>query len=69
MLTRSSHLGLQDAVNPGWKPAATVQGWAPDGLLDSYTTERHPVAARVLANTRAQLAIMRRDAHSCATHA
>jgi hypothetical protein len=41
-----------------------VRGWAPGGLLDSYTTERHPVAARVLTDTRAQIAIMRPDAHS-----
>jgi 2-polyprenyl-6-methoxyphenol hydroxylase-like FAD-dependent oxidoreductase len=58
------NLGLQDAVNLGWKLAATVRGWAPGGLLDSYTAERHPVAAQVLANTRAQIAIMRPDAHS-----
>jgi 2-polyprenyl-6-methoxyphenol hydroxylase-like FAD-dependent oxidoreductase len=48
------NLGIQDAFNLGWKLAATVRGWAPDGLLDSYHTERHPVAARVLRNTRAQ---------------
>lgn len=48
------NLGIQDAVNLGWKLAATVRGWAPEGLLDSYHTERHPVAARVLRNTRAQ---------------
>ncbi|KAA0081778.1 FAD-binding protein [Mycolicibacterium sp. P9-64] len=48
------NLGIQDAVNLGWKLAATARGWAPDGLLDSYHTERHPVAARVLHNTRAQ---------------
>lgn len=48
------NLGIQDAVNLGWKLAATVCGWAPDGLLDSYHTERHPIAARVLRNTRAQ---------------
>lgn len=48
------NLGIQDAVNLGWKLAATVRGWAPEGLLDSYHTERHPVAARVLQNTRAQ---------------
>jgi len=48
------NLGIQDAVNLGWKLAATVRGWAPDGLLDSYHTERRPVAARVLHNTRAQ---------------
>jgi bifunctional hydroxylase/dehydrase len=47
-------LGLQDAVNLGWKLAATVNGWAPDGLLDSYHSERHPVGARVLRNTLAQ---------------
>jgi 2-polyprenyl-6-methoxyphenol hydroxylase-like FAD-dependent oxidoreductase len=58
------NLGLQDAANLGWKLAAAVHGWAPEGLLDTYTAERHPVAARVLALTRAQGAIMRRDPHS-----
>ncbi|WP_158822482.1 FAD-dependent monooxygenase [Granulicella sp. S156] len=58
------NLGLEDAANLGWKLAAVVQGWAPEGLLDSYTTERHPVAAAVLTNTRAQISIMRPDAHS-----
>ena len=48
------NLGLQDAFNLGWKLAAEVDGWAPDGLLDSYHTERHPVAADVLNTTRAQ---------------
>jgi len=48
------NLGLQDAVNLGWKLAATVHGTAPDGLLDSYHDERHPIAARVLVSTRAQ---------------
>ncbi|MGY1439884.1 FAD-dependent oxidoreductase [Streptomyces reniochalinae] len=48
------NLGVQDAVNLGWKLAATVHGWAPAGLLDSYHDERHPVAARVLRHTRAQ---------------
>ncbi|GGG18049.1 FAD-dependent oxidoreductase [Rhodococcoides trifolii] len=52
------NLGLQDAVNLGWKLAAAVHGWAPDGLLDSYHVERHPVAAAVLSGTRAQRAIM-----------
>jgi 2-polyprenyl-6-methoxyphenol hydroxylase-like FAD-dependent oxidoreductase/ribosome-associated toxin RatA of RatAB toxin-antitoxin module len=47
-------VGVQDAVNLGWKLAATVNGWAPSGLLDSYHDERHPVGARVLRNTRAQ---------------
>ncbi|MFI7277225.1 FAD-dependent monooxygenase [Streptomyces sp. NPDC049879] len=46
--------GVQDAANLGWKLAAVVQGWAPDGLLDTYQGERHPVGARVLMNTRAQ---------------
>jgi 2-polyprenyl-6-methoxyphenol hydroxylase-like FAD-dependent oxidoreductase len=48
------NLGLQDAFNLGWKLAAEVNGWAPDGLLDSYHAERHPVAADVLDLTRAQ---------------
>jgi 2-polyprenyl-6-methoxyphenol hydroxylase-like FAD-dependent oxidoreductase len=48
------NLGLQDAVNLGWKLAARVRGHAPAGLLDSYHGERHPVATRVLVSTRAQ---------------
>jgi rifampicin monooxygenase len=48
------NLGIQDAFNLGWKLAAQVDGWAPDALLDSYETERRPVAADVLDNTRAQ---------------
>jgi len=48
------NLGIQDAFNLGWKLAAAVRGWAPAGLLDSYQTERKPVAADVLSNTRAQ---------------
>src|SRR3569833_177409 len=51
-------LGLGDAVNLGWKRAGTVRGRAPAGLLDTYTAERHPVAARVLHNTRAQVALL-----------
>jgi 2-polyprenyl-6-methoxyphenol hydroxylase-like FAD-dependent oxidoreductase len=47
-------LGIQDAFNLGWKLAAEVNGWAPAGLLDTYQAERHPVAADVLSNTRAQ---------------
>jgi rifampicin monooxygenase len=47
------NLGIQDAFNLGWKLAAEVNGWAPEGLLDGYHTERHPVAADVLDNTRA----------------
>jgi 2-polyprenyl-6-methoxyphenol hydroxylase-like FAD-dependent oxidoreductase len=52
------NLGIQDAFNLGWKLAAEVGGWAPEGLLDSYHTERHPVAADVLDNTRAQSELM-----------
>lgn len=52
------NLGVQDAFNLGWKLAAEVDGWAPEGLLDSYHAERHPVAAEVLDNTRAQMELM-----------
>jgi rifampicin monooxygenase len=52
------NLGLQDAFNLGWKLAAEVDGWAPEGLLDSYHTERHPVAADVLNTTRAQAELL-----------
>jgi hypothetical protein len=53
------NLGLGDAMNLGWKLAATTRGSAPVGLLDSYLNERHPVGARVLDWSRAQVAIMR----------
>jgi hypothetical protein len=53
------NLGFGDAMNLGWKLAATVRGDAPEGLLDSYTAERHPVGARVLDWTRAQVALLR----------
>ena len=52
--------GLQDAVNLGWKLAQVVNRVSPESLLDSYHSERHPVAARVLRNTRAQIALLRR---------
>ena len=52
------NVGLQDAVNLGWKLAAAVNGWAPPGLLDSYHQERHPVAARVLRYVAAQEMLM-----------
>lgn len=52
------NLGLGDALNLGWKLAATIQERAPAGLLDSYYAERHPVGARVLDWSRAQVAIM-----------
>ncbi|TFV80597.1 hypothetical protein E4K64_01970 [Bradyrhizobium frederickii] len=54
------NLGVQDAVNLGWKLTQVVKGLSPDSLLDSYHDERHPVAARVLKNTRAQIALLRR---------
>lgn len=56
--------GIGDAMNLGWKLAATIQGWAPEGLLDSYTEERHPAGAWALDWTRAQVAIMRPDPHA-----
>jgi len=49
------NLGIQEACNLGWKLAAQVRGWAPATLLDTYESERHPVAAGVLDNTRAQM--------------
>jgi len=56
--------GLGDAMNLGWKLAATVRGWAPDDLLDTYTAERHPVGAWAVEWTRAQVAIMKPDPHA-----
>jgi 2-polyprenyl-6-methoxyphenol hydroxylase-like FAD-dependent oxidoreductase len=53
------NLGLGDAMNLGWKLAATIQEKAPEGLLDSYYTERHPIGAQVLDWSRAQVAVMR----------
>ncbi|MGV9317128.1 FAD-dependent monooxygenase [Streptomyces sp. NPDC003691] len=50
--------GVQDAVNLGWKLAAAVRGDAPDGLLDTYHAERHPVGSQVCMNTQAQIALM-----------
>ncbi|MFI0740514.1 FAD-dependent monooxygenase [Streptomyces sp. NPDC021100] len=55
------NLGVQDAFNLGWKLAATVHGHAPSGLLETYHTERHPVGAAVLENTRAQVALLHPD--------
>jgi 2-polyprenyl-6-methoxyphenol hydroxylase-like FAD-dependent oxidoreductase len=51
--------GVQDAVNLGWKLAQVVHGTAPASLLDTYQRERHPVAARVLRYTMAQVALRR----------
>jgi 2-polyprenyl-6-methoxyphenol hydroxylase-like FAD-dependent oxidoreductase len=53
--------GVQDAVNLGWKLAQVVNQTSPDSLLDTYQAERHPVAARVLRNTLAQVALFRQD--------
>lgn len=55
------NIGLQDAVNLGWKLAQVVRGTSPDSLLDTYQAERHPVAARVLRNTMAEVALRRTD--------
>ncbi|MEV4471389.1 rifampin monooxygenase [Nonomuraea sp. NPDC049504] len=52
------NLGVQDAFNLGWKLAAEVAGWAPDGLLDTYEAERRPVAAGVLDDTRVRMHLM-----------
>ncbi|WP_327684635.1 rifampin monooxygenase [Streptomyces sp. NBC_00467] len=60
------NLGVQDAFNLGWKLAAAVDGWAPEGLLDTYHSERHPVGARVLDNTRAQMTMLGSDPRATA---
>jgi 3-(3-hydroxy-phenyl)propionate hydroxylase len=57
-------VGVQDAVNLGWKLAQVVHGTSPDSLLDSYEAERHPVAARVLRTTMAHVALRRTDART-----
>ena len=62
------NIGVQDALNLGWKLAQVVKLTSPDSLLDSYQTERHPVAARVLRNTMAHVALGRTDARSKALH-
>jgi 2-polyprenyl-6-methoxyphenol hydroxylase-like FAD-dependent oxidoreductase len=55
------NIGVQDAVNLGWKLAQVVNQTSPEGLLDTYHAERHPVAARVLRTTMAQVALRRPD--------
>ena len=55
------NIGVQDAVNLGWKLAQVVNRTSPESLLDTYHAERHPVAARVLRNTMAQVALLRTD--------
>ncbi|HEY8957315.1 FAD-dependent monooxygenase [Chitinophaga sp.] len=63
------NLGLGDAMNLGWKLAATIREKAPEGLLDSYFTERHPIGAQVLDWSRAQVAIMKPDPSAQALYA
>jgi 2-polyprenyl-6-methoxyphenol hydroxylase-like FAD-dependent oxidoreductase len=63
------NLGLGDAMNLGWKLAATIRGDAPVGLLESYLSERHPVGAQVLDWSRAQVALMRPSRSSRALEA
>lgn len=63
------NLGLGDAMNLGWKLAATIHMKAPEGLLDSYYTERYPIGAQVLDWSRAQVAIMKPDPHARALNA
>ncbi|WP_437655616.1 FAD-dependent monooxygenase [Sorangium sp. So ce1182] len=62
------NIGVQDAVNLGWKLAQVVRGTSPESLLDTYHAERHPVAARVLKNTLAQTALGRGDERTRALH-
>jgi 2-polyprenyl-6-methoxyphenol hydroxylase-like FAD-dependent oxidoreductase len=63
------NLGLGDAMNLGWKLAATIHNRAPEGLLDSYNSERNPIGARVLDWSRAQAAIMKPDPDARALNA
>lgn len=62
------NLGVQDAVNLGWKLAQVVHGISPESLLDTYHAEQHPVGARILENTLAQTALSRGDARTMALH-
>ncbi|AMP00784.1 FAD binding domain protein [Collimonas arenae] len=63
------NLGLGDAMNLGWKLAATIRGDAPEGLLDSYCTERYPLGSQILDWSRAQVAVMRPSRSSRALEA
>ena len=60
------NMGVHDAVNLGWKLAQVVKGISPESLLDTYHTERHPVGARVLRHTMAQVALRRPDDRTAA---
>lgn len=63
------NIGVQDAVNLGWKLAQVVRATAPESLLDTYQAERHPIALRVLKNTLAQTALARGDERTKALQA
>lgn len=60
------NLGLQDTVNLGWKLAAQINGWAPEGLLDTYESERQPLGQRVMMHSMAQTALMSPGPHVAA---
>jgi hypothetical protein len=60
------NIGVQDAVNLGWKLAQVVSGKSPESLLDTYQAERHPIGARVLKTTMAQTALNRGDERTAA---
>ena len=62
------NIGVQDAVNLGWKLAQVVSGTSPESLLDTYQAERHPIGARVLKSTMAQTALNRGDERTKALH-
>src|SRR6185295_17310928 len=62
------NIGVQDAVNLGWKLAQVLNGTSPESLLDTYQAERHPIAARVLKSTLAQTALNRGDERTKALH-
>jgi 3-(3-hydroxy-phenyl)propionate hydroxylase len=62
------NIGVQDAVNLGWKLAQVVKGRSPESLLDTYQAERHPIGARVLRTTMAQTALNRGDERTRALH-
>jgi len=55
------NIALGDAANLGWKLAATLKGWAPPGLLDTYDAERRPVGARAIRNSRAEMILLKPD--------
>jgi 2-polyprenyl-6-methoxyphenol hydroxylase-like FAD-dependent oxidoreductase len=62
------NIGVQDAVNLGWKLAQVVSGTSPESLLDTYQAERHPIGARVLKSTMAATALTRGDERTKALH-